>query len=303
MAPTRREFLAASLATGTALALQPAAKAAALPAPPVCVFSKHLQFIEDYAELARVATDLGLDGLDLTVRKGGHVLPENVATDLPKAVEAIRAEGLDVPMITTGLNDAADADARPILQAASALGIKYLRVGGLSYSDDGDILSELDGFTRQMGALASLLEAFDMTAGYHNHSGGTNMGAVLWDLHHVIRAVNSDHFGSNFDVGHAAVEGAYAGWRINTRLMAPYVKMMAVKDFVWDGDRPRWVPLGEGVVKTAEFLKILRAAGFAGPLSIHFEYKTESDDVLLDHIRAAVKQMHSYLEEAGYSHP
>ncbi|GMV91049.1 MAG: hypothetical protein AMXMBFR82_08270 [Candidatus Hydrogenedentota bacterium] len=300
MTHTRREFLAASLATGAALALQPAAKAAAASSPPVCAFSKHLQFIEDYAELARAAKDLGLDGLDLTVRPGGHVLPENVATDLPRAVEAIRAEGLDVPMITTRLNDAADPEARPILQAASALGIKYVRVGGLSYSDDGVILSELDGFTEQMRALTSLLEEFDMTAGYHNHSGGTNVGAVLWDLHEVIRAVNSDHFGSNFDIGHAAVEGAYAAWRINTRLLAPYVKMMAVKDFVWDGDRPRWVPLGEGVVQTVEFLKILRAADFAGPVSIHFEYKTESEDVLLEHIGAATTLMRENLRDAGF---
>ncbi|MCL4217097.1 MAG: sugar phosphate isomerase/epimerase, partial [Candidatus Hydrogenedentes bacterium] len=186
------------------------------------------------------------------------------------------------------------------LQAASALGIKYVRVGGLSYSDDGEILSELDAFTEQMRALAALLAEFNMTAGYHNHSGGTNVGAVLWDLHDIIRAVNSEHFGSNFDIGHAAVEGAYAGWRINTRLMAPHVRMMAVKDFVWDGDRPRWVPLGEGVVQTVEFLKILHATNFAGPVSIHFEYKTESDDVLLEHIRAASARMRDNLREAGF---
>ncbi len=118
---TRRDFLAASLAAGVAITSRSAAWAAEGQRPPVCVFSKHLQFITDYGDLARTAKDLGLDGLDLTVRTGGHVLPENAATDLPRAVEAIRAEGLDVPMITTGLDDGTDADARPILEAASKL--------------------------------------------------------------------------------------------------------------------------------------------------------------------------------------
>src|SRR5690606_6677759 len=95
---TRREWFA----TSASAALLLASRATAAPAPgrpPVVVFSKHLQFL-DYAELAREVKAIGLDGVDLSVRKGGHVLPENVATDLPKATETIRAAGLDVAMIT-----------------------------------------------------------------------------------------------------------------------------------------------------------------------------------------------------------
>jgi hypothetical protein len=56
----------------------------------------------DWRRLARSAKRLGFDGLDLTVRPGGHVLPERAADELPEAVATIRGEGLDVPMITTG---------------------------------------------------------------------------------------------------------------------------------------------------------------------------------------------------------
>ena len=294
---SRRDFLARSVAVA-ALAAAPARAQTATPA--VCVFSKHLQFITDYATLGKTAKELGVDALDLTVRKGGHVLPENVTLDLPRAADAIRAEGVDVAMITTNLNSGDDKDARPILEAASKAGIGFARVGGLSYSDGGDIASELQTQQEQLRGLARVLEKYGVTGGYHNHSGGTNMGAVLWDLRQVIQAIGSDRFGSNFDVGHAAVEGAFAGWRINARLFAPYVKMMAVKDFVWDGDRPKWVPLGQGVVKTAEFLKIFRSHGFAGPISLHFEYKVESDDALLEEMRAAVAKLRGYLQEAGY---
>src|SRR3981189_240043 len=66
----------------------------------LCLFSKPLPDM-DWRRLAQAAKTVGFDGIDLTVRRGGHVRPERAAEDLPKAVEVIRREGLDVPMITT----------------------------------------------------------------------------------------------------------------------------------------------------------------------------------------------------------
>src|SRR5881296_1486962 len=40
----------------------------------VAIFSKHLQFLQGDA-LAAGAADIGFDGIDITVRKGGHVEP------------------------------------------------------------------------------------------------------------------------------------------------------------------------------------------------------------------------------------
>ena len=54
------------------------------------MFTKHLEHLS-YEELADTIAGIGLDGVDLTVRSPGHVLPENVKTDLPKAAKAIRA--------------------------------------------------------------------------------------------------------------------------------------------------------------------------------------------------------------------
>ncbi|HSH09257.1 MAG TPA: twin-arginine translocation signal domain-containing protein, partial [Oceanipulchritudo sp.] len=54
-------------------------------AMPIYVFSKHLQFL-GYEALAKTAGELGFDGIDLTVRRRGHVLPERVREDLPNAV-------------------------------------------------------------------------------------------------------------------------------------------------------------------------------------------------------------------------
>lgn len=293
----RRTFLklgAAAVAGG----FVPARALQAASSPAVCVFSKHLQFL-DYTELAATCRELQLDGVDLTVRPKGHVLPEHVHRDLPRAVEAIRNAGLDVPMITTNLNSAGDDGARDILEAASNAGIRYFRVGNQKYQQRGNPWDELPAFTEELRSLTVLAEEFDMVAGYHNHSGYLNVGAPLWDLHHMIRAIDSEHFGSNFDVGHTTVEGAYGAWQINTRLMAPHVKMVAVKDFVWDGDKPKWVPLGEGTVKLVDMLKLLREAEFAGPISMHFEYGTPEDRIV-EEVRKSAKVLRQAIVDAGY---
>src|SRR5262250_2243429 len=98
-----------------------------------CFFSKHLASM-DWTRLARSVKQLGFGGIDLTVRPGGHVLPERAADDLPKAVAAIRAEGLSVPMITTGLTSAQDPAAKPILATAGKLSIPFFKPGYYKYS-------------------------------------------------------------------------------------------------------------------------------------------------------------------------
>ena len=296
---SRRAFLAGGAAAAALMTRTPALAEEGAVRPPVCVFSKHLQHL-DYEELASTCKALGLDGVDLTVREGGHVLPENVAVDLPRAVDAIRGQGLDVPMITTRLITGSDPHARPILEAASKLGIRYFRIGGQQYTKGAPPAEQLDGFVDEVQSLITLAAEFGVTAGYHNHSGYDNVGAPLWDLHRMIEAVDSEHFGSNFDVGHATVEGGLGAWEINARLLAPYVKMMAVKDFVWDNGKMRWAPLGEGAVNLVEFFRIFRGAGFAGPVSLHFEYKTASEDALLEAIGKANGTVRRVMQEAGY---
>lgn len=270
--------------------------------PPLIVFSKHLQFL-DYPDLAKTCKHLGLDGIDLTVRPGGHVKPERVQEDLPKAADAIRSEGLVLPMITTRYVDTSDPWLHPVLSTAKACGISYCRIGGQHYKAGIPILEQIHQFTEEIRSLVHVMEGYGITAGYHNHSGENYFGAPVWDLHQMYETINSPYLGANFDVGHAVVEGAYGDWEITARLIAPWVKMVAVKDFVFTGAKPKWVPLGEGIVDIAAFLKIFReTAGFAGPISLHFEYSPGSNDALLQDIQQAVRYMRTeVLPRAGYT--
>jgi sugar phosphate isomerase/epimerase len=262
---------------------------------PIVYFSKHLQWL-GWEQMAETAKELGFDGLDVTVRKGGHVDPERVREDLPKVVKIVRAAGLEIPMITAEIVDANSPHAEAIIQTAGELGISRYRWGWFSWSDKDkvpdlsnfgasiekarglllNIPARLDELKRRAAALAALNEKHKVCAMYHNHS-GSMVGASVWDLWVVIKDLDSRWVSSNFDIGHATVEGGLGGWANSTRLMAPFMRGIAIKDFKWGQNakgewEPQWCPLGQGMVNFAAYLAMIKEAGFSGPVQLHTEY-------------------------------
>lgn len=267
---SRRAFV-----TLPAVALAAAAPAAK---PSVCLFSKHLESITDYNKLADTIAQLGFDGVDLTVREKGHVEPARVEEQLPKAVEAIHKAQLAVSMITTRVEDAGKPESERVLKTASALGIHYYRRGGESWKDNVSPMQRIAELQPKLAAVVELNKKYNMFAGIHNHS-GFGLDASLWALNELCKPFDARYVGSNFDVGHAVVEGGYGAWRAGFKLLAAAkrVQMVAVKDFLWEkrteGWRPKFCPLGQGMVNLKTFFGYLKEINFAGPLSLHFEYK------------------------------
>lgn len=245
------------------------------PATNVAIFSKHLHFLRGEA-LAEAAHDMGYDGVDLTVRAGGHVEPGNVRRDLPVLVKLIRARGLEVPMITTDIVDADTPFAEDMIATAADLGILHYRFGGFKYSGD-PYPRQLAAFRPRIVKLAALNAKYRTCAMYHTHSGPGVVGASIWDLHILMQDVDPAQVGVNFDIAHATIEGGLGGWINSFQITGPYVRGIAVKDFAWAKDEKgawqvQWRPLGEGMVHVAEFLRMVKASGFRGPLQQHFEY-------------------------------
>jgi sugar phosphate isomerase/epimerase len=242
----------------------------------ICIFSKHLQWA-DWNEMAETAARMGFDGVDLTVRDGGHVQPERVQSDLPKAVEIVHRAGLATPMITAGILDAGSPHAESILSTAAGLGIRRYRWGGFKYSYGRGIPEQLEELKPRVNRLAALNEKYRTAAMYHCHSGPGEVGAPVWDIWTVLRDTDPRWLGINFDIGHATVEGGFGGWMDSARLVEKRMLGIALKDFLWAKDRhgawsPHWCPAGEGMVDFAAFFEIIKAARFAGPVQLHFEY-------------------------------
>lgn len=243
--------------------------------PRIVVFSKHLAKF-GYADLAKNAKQLGFDGVDLTVRPKGHVLPERAALDLPKAVEAIRAAGLEVPMITTDLQSASDPAAEPTLATAAKLKIPYFKMGYLRYDKRTyDVALSLDSARPKVAGLADLAKKHGVTMGLHNHS-GDHFGAAVWDFRETMKGLDPKFTGYYFDPAHATIEGGLSGWRISLDVAARNLKMVALKDFYWEKQAGAWklvwCPMGEGMVNWKEVFAGFARVGFTGPFSLHSEY-------------------------------
>jgi L-ribulose-5-phosphate 3-epimerase len=275
-AVTRRSFLGHAAALGALAALDPrhAAAQAARPFPgKLCFFSKHLPDL-GAKDLAREIKALGFGGIDLTVRKGGHVAPERAAEDLPPFLAAVREQGVEVPMIATGLVSAADPLARPLLETAARHGVKYVKLGYLRYAFR-DVRAELAQAASDLRGLAELAADCGVVVGYHNHA--DYLGGPVWDVVPILEALDARSAGYYYDVRHAVVEGGGAGWRSAFLMVAPRLKMIAVKDFFWEktarGWQQRHCPLGEGMVPWTAFFEELARTSFAGPVSLHLEYE------------------------------
>jgi L-ribulose-5-phosphate 3-epimerase len=262
---TRRNFVAA-------VPMAPAALTAAPARPMVCFFSKHLQDF-DYSRLGKALREAGFAGVDLTVRPEGHVLPERVADDLPRAYEAIRSHGVQVPMISTALTSAADPAARPTLSTAARLGITHFKLGYYRWGKD--IGSTLAQVKSSLEGLVELAREYGISAGFHNHV--NYVGQAVWDVQPLLRDFDSKRLGYYYDFHHAVTQGTGKGWEATLQLAAPRLRMVAVKDFNWSKSSGAWRPescaLGEGAIDWARAFSMLASAGFAGPLSIHQEYK------------------------------
>lgn len=253
-----------------------AVPAAAMPRPLLLsIFSKHLQFVKD-EELATTARDIGFEGVDLTVRPGGHVLPATVETDLPRLVEIIRKRGLEVQMVTTDIA-AIDPVSEKVLRTLARLGIRYYRWGGLKYNEAQSPQDQIASLKPKIMKLAELNQKLGLCGMYHTHSGAGQLGNGFWDLHMLFEGMPKDAIGTNYDIGHATIEGGAGGWITSTRMnLAGGMKGIAVKDFIWKqgpkGWEAKWAPLGEGMVKIPQFLAMVAKSNFSGPVQVHYEY-------------------------------
>ncbi len=277
----RREFLgsAAIGALGLSGAPQPV-QSPARPTPaapatrPLCIFSKHLQWL-DYDAMSEAAAELGFDGIDLTVRPGGHVEPAAVARDLPRAVQAVRAAGLQVPTIATAVLDPQDPVSLRVLQTAAELGIRFYRTGYFHFTAQEPLDVTLDRARRILGRLAEANQRLGITGDYQNHAGEGYLGASIWDLWYAVRDLDPRWIGCQFDLRHAVLEGGSA-WPVDFRRVEDRTHSLVVKDFRWrDGPEELQAedcPLGQGVVPFRRFFSSCLPPTFAGPVTLHLEY-------------------------------
>ncbi|KAA3656792.1 MAG: sugar phosphate isomerase/epimerase [Calditrichaeota bacterium] len=239
----------------------------------VHIFSKHLQFL-DIGEAGQISAELGFEGLDLTVRPKGHVLPENVKFDLPVAIRDIKNSGSTCEMITTVISDVANPLDSDIIKTAAVEGVRYYRSNWFKFKSDRSLEDSLEYYQEKVRQLSDLNKTYNIVGCYQNHS-GTYVGASMWEVNKILKAANPEFFGAQYDIRHAVAEGGKS-WPNGVKLLKNQIKTIVLKDFKWGKVDGKWqivnVPVGEGMVDFKSYFKLLKSYGLNPPASLHLEY-------------------------------
>ena len=216
----------------------------------------------------------GVDGLDLTVRPKGFILPEKVAEDLPVVAEMAKKNGLFLEMMVSNITSEETPHAKNVLKIAAQQGIKHYRMGYFRYNDDEKAKETIAHAQTQIQSLIEINAQYGIQGGYQNHT-GNYFGAPLWDLIGVLEKVASPWISSQFDIYHAYSEG-YRSWEVGMEIMAPKIGSLAIKDFTWEINNGRAkikkVPLGQGIVDLDGFFKNIKNMNITAPITLHIEY-------------------------------
>ena len=275
MALSRRRLLAGALGVAQAAQAPAQSRPGGSPAtapprakPLVCLYSQVLIGI-DYIDLPPIVRGLGFDGLNLTVKPGGHVRPEQADTSLMPALEAIAGAGLEVPIVTTALTGLADPTAGEILGLAGVVGVPFFRPGPWRFNAPSNTL------LREIAGLAAAGRSTKVAMGIQNTNDPA--GATVANVTRTIRPLDPRWVGFDFDPTPAAAEGGPAAVAAAFAMAQPRLKMVTARDCRANRDPGAAgsltpCPLGEGAVDWPRFLGLLARAKFAGPITLQIDY-------------------------------
>ena len=295
----RREFLASLSAAALAGCSTGAVRrgaSARLAASEFHVFSKMFQppVVETPEKLCELMKGAGYDGIQWTVRKGGHVEPAEAAANLPRLVKIAEGFGLKCRSICTDIT--ADAAGKPgltpgsetVLKVAADCGVEMFRPAYFFYDAKTETFSQsLDRIRGGFAALARLAARTGVKATYQNHSswGPSVFGGLVWDVYECIRDLDPADIGLEYDPMHAFFE-TNLSWTHGLELVAPWIASVDLKDFHYLSDpknpkkmKKQMVAAGEGVVPWAETKKLLDANGVKPLYVLHFEYDFDKTDL------------------------
>jgi len=283
---TRRRLL--QLAAGASLSsLLPSSAVAQKKRPDICIYSEHFQSLP-IAQVCKVFKKIGAEGIDLTVRPGGHIQPANAKKELPIAVKTATDHGLKIMMLTTSITGT-DLHSRQIVEACDKLGIQRIKLGYHHIGKFGQLAKRLDEVRRQLDALVKMTSKYKVRPCVHVHSGAT-IPSNGFMLREIIKHIPPDRIGAYLDSYHMTITGGAGGWKQAIDLLRPWISLVALKNFEWrKGGRDklgqqRWsadyVRLEDGIANIPDFVRTVQRIGYKGFYTLHTEYRRPLKDCI-----------------------
>ncbi len=221
-------------------------------------------------ELGSQVAGMGFDGVELPVRPGYQVDPDNAARLLPVAADTLKRHGVEVVSVAGPCNEG-------MIRACGDAGAAVLRIM-LPIPKETDYLGCIDRARREWESLLPVLEASGVTLGIQNHKGRFLTHAM--HLHHALLGYDAKHIGAVWDAAHEAFAGSDPELALD--VVWPYLCMVNLKNGIWErGEvdalgvqhwKSRWVPGHEGLCDWPRVIGELKRRGFRGDVCLTAEY-------------------------------
>jgi len=235
-------------------------------------------------ELARFVHGLGFDGIELPVRPGYQVLPENVGRDLPVAARLLADHGLKIFSVAP---PGGEPLGEPFIAACAEAGVPIIRVMA-PIGDDG-YLASVARLQREYTALLPLLDRYGVQLGVQNHC--DRMVCNAMGLRHLIERYHSRLIGAVWDAAHNALNGEEPEMAID--IIWSHLCMVNLKNAYWcrsNGPeaedvkwRPWWTTGPQGLASWPRVAAELKRRNYPGVICLTAEY---SDEPVVDRLIA-----------------
>lgn len=254
--------------------------------PSITVFTKPWPELP-VEQLADLVASLGFDGIELPIRPGFQVEPENMKDELPKAAAIFRDLGLAIQSVATDLTPEA-------IEACAEAGVPILRTM-LSLDPELSYFENVDAFRQQCEGLMAATAGSGVSIGLQNHCDRFASSAV--SIMQAIEPLGSDHVSAVLDLGHTGLDGELEDIAIDvcwSRLSMVNLKnSVRERTSVEEGVqqwRRKWVPGKDGITNWDKGIEELGKRNYTGPICITAEYaddnfKPYSGDAILPYLK------------------
>ena len=246
------------------------------------------------AEIAALLNEAGFPAVNLCVRDGHPVNPDNVETELVNAAKIFVDESISFPMITTrgDFVDPEEPGVERTLAACAEASVQLAKIGYWIVEDDYRRL--FDRARKALASFARLAEKHGVRVVVHTHSGDflTNTAAAALAL---ISDLDPRFVGIYADVGHLHLNGEPAKMALD--MVKDYLAVVGMQDSIWTRVGDEWqrsiVPLGEGMVDWKDLKGLLTNMDFRGPLAFHTDHYPTLEIPFKDHAREELEHWNS----------
>ncbi len=256
--------------------------------PDIIVFTKPWPELEP-TELVAVAKNLDVDGIELPVRPGFQVTPEQAETKLPEAARILADNGLKIESV------AGSAEERIVVACAKAQ-VPLIRIM-VRIPPERGYFDVIDETRATLDSLESTLRDAGVVIGIQNHC-DRFIGSAI-GLYQLVEPLASDTVGIILDPAHCALDGEPIDMAIDitrdrlslVNLKGAFKRRINGVNSVEARWRTEWCTARDAGYSWSETIGLLRNAGYEGPLCLPVEYsdpetgKLMEGDAVLTHLR------------------